>query len=334
MKERIALHSFLALGLVLSACSKEEVKTPSAGTGEEICFSAYKNRIVTRSGDDWSPFDAGTKYDLYIIDYAATPDWTAANALLHNGTGTELADGTIEYGTPLQFPGTALNFYAVTDGTATKPASISPVGNIPTYKVELDGNGQLPDLMRAEIVGRDETAGNQVKLDFTHTLSKIRFEIAKQSDESPMNDIYIQSIALENMYSEGILSLETGLYTLGTPTETRTYYDRSVAGGKQYIDTDQAGIKTADGTSELEMLIFPREATNINVINAEIVIGKDGEVDTWRTVDVPIEYVPDAEADPAVTAPFEFKPNYEYVLTLMVTDNTVRLLVFETEVYE
>ena len=330
MRERIALHGFLALGLVLSACAKDD--NPSASSGEEIRFSAYKNRVVTRSGDGWSPFDAGTKYDLYIIDYAATPDWTEGNALLYNGTGTETPNGTIDYGTPVQFPAQALNFYAVTDGTATKPVASFLVGSAPAYEVKVDENDRLADLMRAEVIGRDAATGSRVELDFIHTLSKIRFEIAKQTDDAPMNDIYIQSVTLENMYAEGTLNLQTGMYALGSPAETRAYYDRSAAGDKQYIGLSQAGIKSTDGTTDLEMLIFPRDAANMNVINVRVVLGKDGESDAWKTVDVPVEYIVDAETN--LTEPFEFKPNYEYVLTLMVTDNTVRLLIFETQVYE
>ena len=332
MRERIALHGFLALGLVLSACAKDE--NPAAFTGEEIRFSAYKNRIVTRSGKGWSPFETGTKYDLYVIDYAATPDWTPGNALLYAETGTEQSDGTIDYGPPVQFPENALNFYAVTDGTPVKPTPVSPATLPPAYEIALDGEGKLTDdLMWAAVTGRNANSGNRVELDFTHTLSKIKFEIAKQSDEAPMNDIYIQSILLENMYDAGTLNLQTGTYTLGTPTATRPYYERGSA-TKQYIATNQTGIKTADGTALLETLIFPRSTDNPNVINVKVVLGKDGESDGWRTVDVPVEYVVDAETDPDATAPFEFRPNYEYVLTLMVTDNTVRLLVFETQVYE
>ena len=333
MRERIALHGFLALGLVLSACAKDDT-TPSTGTGEEIRFSAYKNRIVTRSGDGWSPFDAGTKYDLYIIDYAATPDWTEANALLYAGTGTELSNGTIDYGTPANFTGAPLNFYAATYGTETKPVANMPAGSAPAYEVKLDANDRLPDLMRAEVIGRDAAAGSQVELDFTHTLSKIRFEIAKQTSDDPMNDIYIQHIALENMYGEGILNLQSGTYTPGSPTAARIFYDRSAAGDKQYIGLSRAGIKSTDGDTNLEMLIFPRDAASTDVINIKVVLGKDGESDAWKTVDVPVEYVVDAETDPGATAPFEFKPNHEYVLTLMVTDNTVRLLIFETQVYK
>lgn len=322
---------------------------PDNSLEEKIYFSASNNRVITRNGIDENLFDEGTKYDLYAITYQANPEnlnWDPSHAVLFAREGIETS-GIIDYGEQAVYPKEPLNFYAVTYGTNTKPdANINPTG-VPTYKVELNKkengdwneNAELPDLMWTSLLARRAISNNVVTLDFKHTLSKIRFEIAKLEDttqENLLDNIYIQHLELKGMFPEGVINLADGNYQTSTPTINRIFYNRLNDSGKQYINTTQTGIKkNVNAEKDAEMLIFPRSKDD-PTFTVSVTIGKENESDNWQTIECPMEYYETDEQGKPVgeVKPYVFKPNYEYVITLMVTDNSVRLLIVETQIYE
>lgn len=68
-------------------------------------------------------FAEGTKYLLFAAktDSDGVPDWSSP--LLYADEGTERNDHTIDYGTPLTYGDSPLNFYGITYGNTTVPGS-------------------------------------------------------------------------------------------------------------------------------------------------------------------------------------------------------------------
>ncbi|OCL18475.1 hypothetical protein AOQ65_10730 [Bacteroides fragilis] len=336
------IRFFLSTLVVLvTGCTPEEEHIPAQG-GDSFTLSSSEEQAITRAGDvSVNHFTAGTKYRLYGLIGSS---WSGRLSTMNGREGTEVvgADGThqIEYlstGTDEdRFEGRILDFYALTYGNTTLPVCGSEAGGIPVCNITSSAGGVLPDLRRAVLTGQSGINSGVITLPFKHTLSKLKFEVVKQKPESGstgtdvLQDIRLQGISVSD-YSEGALLLSTGEYSHAGGKS-----DRAVLGsGFSQAVTESVLPVTIDGQSgsaAVECLIFPTlttatEGVKINVATTGTNSGN--RTDTYE-IRVPVMEddgtVQKDESGQTVTEPFHFLPNYEYTLTITITNSDVQII--------
>lgn len=329
------------LAVLVTGCTPEEEHIPAQG-GDSFTLSSSEEQAITRAGDvSVNHFTAGTKYRLYGLIGSS---WSGRLSTMNGREGTEVvgADGThqIEYlstGTDEdRFEGRILDFYALTYGNTTLPVCGSEAGGIPVCNITSSAGGVLPDLRRAVLTGQSGINSGVITLPFKHTLSKLKFEVVKQKPESGstgtdvLQNIRLQGISVSD-YSEGALLLSTGEYS-----HTGGKSDRTVLGsGFSQAVTESVLPVTIDGQSgsaAVECLIFPTlttatEGVKINVATTGTNSGN--RTDTYE-IRVPVMgddgTVQKDESGQTVTEPFRFLPNYEYTLTITITNSDVQII--------
>lgn len=329
------------LAVLVTGCTPEEEHIPAQG-GDSFTLSSSEEQAITRAGDvSVNHFTAGTKYRLYGLIGSS---WSGRLSTMNGREGTEVvgADGThqIEYlstGTDEdRFEGRILDFYALTYGNTTLPVCGSEAGGIPVCNIASSAGGVLPDLRRAVLTGQSGINSGVITLPFKHTLSKLKFEVVKQKPESGstgtdvLQDIRLQGISVSD-YSEGALLLSTGEYSHAGGKS-----DRAVLGsGFSQAVTESVLPVTIDGQSgsaAVECLIFPTlttatEGVKINVATTGTNSGN--RTDTYE-IRVPVMgddgTVQKDESGQTVTEPFRFLPNYEYTLTITITNSDVQII--------
>lgn len=329
------------LAVLVTGCTPEEEHIPAQG-GDSFTLSSSEEQAITRAGDvSVNHFTAGTKYRLYGLIGSS---WSGRLSTMNGREGTEVvgADGThqIEYlstGTDEdRFEGRILDFYALTYGNTTLPVCGSEAGGIPVCNIASSAGGVLPDLRRAVLTGQSGINSGVITLPFKHTLSKLKFEVVKQKPESGstgtdvLQDIRLQGISVSD-YSEGALLLSTGEYS-----HTGGKSDRAVLGsGFSQAVTESVLPVTIDGQSgsaAVECLIFPTlttatEGVKINVATTGTNSGN--RMDMYE-ISVPVMgddgTVQKDESGQTVTEPFRFLPNYEYTLTITITNSDVQII--------
>lgn len=329
------------LAVLVTGCTPEEEYIPAQG-GDSFTLSSSEEQAITRAGDvSVNHFTAGTKYRLYGLIGSS---WSGRLSTMNGREGTEVvgADGThqIEYlstGTDEdRFEGRILDFYALTYGNTTLPVCGSEAGGIPVCNITSSAGGVLPDLRRAVLTGQSGINSGVITLPFKHTLSKLKFEVVKQKPENGstgtdvLQDIRLQGISVSD-YSEGALLLSTGEYSHAGGKS-----DRAVLGsGFSQAVTESVLPVTIDGQSgsaAVECLIFPTlttatEGVKINVATTGTNSGN--RTDTYE-IRVPVMgddgTVQKDESGQTVTEPFRFLPNYEYTLTITITNSDVQII--------
>ena len=329
------------LAVLVTGCTPEEEYIPAQG-GDSFTLSSSEEQAITRAGDvSVNHFTAGTKYRLYGLIGSS---WSGRLSTMNGREGTEVvgADGThqIEYlstGTDEdRFEGRILDFYALTYGNTTLPVCGSEAGGIPVCNITSSAGGVLPDLRRAVLTGQSGINSGVITLPFKHTLSKLKFEVVKQKPENGstgtdvLQDIRLQGISGSD-YSEGALLLSTGEYSHAGGKS-----DRAVLGsGFSQAVTESVLPVTIDGQSgsaAVECLIFPTlttatEGVKINVATTGTNSGN--RTDTYE-IRVPVMgddgTVQKDESGQTVTEPFRFLPNYEYTLTITITNSDVQII--------
>lgn len=329
------------VAVLVTGCTPEEEHIPAQG-GDSFTLSSSEEQAITRAGDvSVNHFTAGTKYRLYGLIGSS---WSGRLSTMNGREGTEVvgADGThqIEYlstGTDEdRFEGRILDFYALTYGNTTLPVCGSEADGVPVCNITSSTGGVLPDLRRAVLTGQSGINSGVITLPFKHTLSKLKFEVVKQKPESGstgtdvLQDIRLQGISVSD-YSEGALLLSTGEYSHAGGKS-----DRAVLGsGFSQAVTESVLPVTIDGQSgsaAVECLIFPTlttatEGVKINVATTGTNSGN--RTDTYE-IRVPVMgddgTVQKDESGQTVTEPFRFLPNYEYTLTITITNSDVQII--------
>lgn len=338
---RFFLSTVAVTAALVTGCTPEEEHIPAQG-GDSFTLSSSEEQVITRAGDvSVNHFTVGTKYRLYGLIGSS---WSGRLSTMNGQEGTEVvnADGThqIEYlstGTDEdRFEGRILDFYALTYGNTTLPVCGSEAGGIPVCNIASSAGGVLPDLRRAVLTGQSGINSGVITLPFKHTLSKLKFEVVKQKPESGstgtdvLQDIRLQGISVSD-YSEGALLLSTGEYSHAGGKS-----DRAVLGsGFSQAVTESVLPVTIDGQSgsaAVECLIFPTlttatEGVKINVATTGTNSGN--RTDTYE-IRVPVMgddgTVQKDESGQTVTEPFRFLPNYEYTLTITITNSDVQII--------
>lgn len=329
------------VAVLVTGCTPEEEHIPAQG-GDSFTLSSSEEQVITRAGDvSVNHFTAGTKYRLYGLIGSS---WSGRLSTMNGQEGTEVvgADSThqIEYlstGTDEdRFEGRILDFYALTYGNTTLPICGSEADGIPVCNVTSSAGGVLPDLRRAVLTGQSGINSGVITLPFKHTLSKLKFEVVKQKPENGsagvdvLAGIELKGITVSD-YSEGALLLSTGEYSyMGGKS------DRAVLGsGFSQAVTESVQFVTIDGQSgsaAAECLIFPTLTTAAEGLKIKVATKGTNSGDRTDTYEIRVPVIGDDgevrkdENGKTVTEPFRFLPNYEYTLTITITNSDVQII--------
>ena len=186
------------------------------------------------------------------------------------------------------------------------------------------------------LTGQSGINSGVITLPFKHTLSKLKFEVVKQKPESGstgtdvLQDIRLQGISVSD-YSEGALLLSTGEYS-----HTGGKSDRAVLGsGFSQAVTESVQSVTIDGQSgsaAAECLIFPTLTTATEGLKINVATTGTNSGDRTDTYEIRVPVMGDDgivqkdEDGTTVTEPFRFLPNYEYTLTITITNSDVQII--------
>lgn len=304
--------------LSITACTDEETVSVASPNMQEAVLSARKSHIITRAGDEVTQFDEDTKYLLYA--YGGN-EW-----LLYNTEGTEQANHTIGYGSPLVYDDTPISIYGVTYGTAASSPSPAhentPLDN-PMIKEEVIDNS-LPDLMYSNNLTNQTLASNgyRLEMDFKHAMSKVKFMIVKQ-DESEDTDkklvgVTLKDITVKRTHQSGTFDIVKGTW----------HYDNSDELDERNYFSGEQDITTTNTEVPGELLLFPN-ADNEEVSISVTLGNLEGE--DKKEVEYKLRKVDEEGNDVGV---FQFEVNHQYTLLITVLKDEVRTIAIAPQVYD
>lgn len=289
-----------------AACSDDWLSgaDTSHGSSEEGQVAAVKlegnGEVVSRSA-----FQEGTAYKLVMFTkgFEATdtsqPVLIGDPVLRYNGLATETALSTFQYlvvnddrhinndwfsfrslepiddATKTETGRRSISFYGFTYGEENAPELDTDAY---TRTEEVDGNGELKDLMWGILVDQnDATAEFPCEIPFRHAFSRLEFKVSQlESETEPGKGMYalgIESIAVTGTYKSGTVDLFTGKTTLD---EGNRYADEGRALSKISVDYDlekheYIAVDTPDSLGA--MIVFPSAAESLSGGVGEYTIG-------------------------------------------------------------
>lgn len=302
--------------LGITACTHENAISVTPSEEQETILSARKSHIITRAGDEVTQFEVGTKYLLYANRGNEWP--------LYNTEGTEQANHTIGYGSPLVYDDTPISIYGVTYGTAASSPSQAPENTplgVPMIAEKVTNNS-LPDLMFSNnLIDQTVSNGYRLEMDFKHAMSKVEFMIVKQ-DESEDTDKKLEGVTLKDItvkgtHQSGTFDIVKGKWNYGDSDELD---ERNYFSGEQ-------GITTTSTEVSGELLLFPNadnEEVSISVTLGNLEGGD-------KTVTYPLRKVNEEGEDAGA---FQFEVNHQYTLLITVLKDEVRTIAIAPQVYD
>lgn len=261
-----------------AACSDDWLSgaDTSNGSSEEGQVAAVKlegnGEVVSRSA-----FQAGTAYRLVMFTrgFEATdtsaPDLSEDSVLRYNGPATETALGTFQYlvvnnnthnnndwfGFKSLVDGEtgrrSISFYGFTHGEENAPELDTDAY---TRTEEVDGNGELKDLMWGILVDQnDATAEFPCEIPFRHAFSQLEFKVSQLESETEagqgMYNLGIERIAVTDTYQSGTVDLFTGKTTLNGAQSERPLSNMAT----NYNVGEYISVDTPDSLGA--MIVFP-----------------------------------------------------------------------------
>lgn len=327
--------------LAAAGCSLDE---RTSVPGDSAVLTAEMCSPMTKA--EGADFAEGTKYLLFAAetDSDNLPDWTVP--LLYAQEGTERNDHTIDYGTPLTYGDSPLNFYGITYGDTTVRGSAEDpavaISRQPeTPSITISSKDPLPDLMYSNNLTLCTVSdGYRLQMDYRHAFSKIKFMIVKQ-DESDKDEadrklegVTLQKIQITGTHAKGTLDIVNGAWILSNndeDTTVRTYFEAS-SPEELKIRTTAVSVPPTTGISD-GLLIFPNQDSQNaqNPRELSIAVTLSGLEENHKTVSFPLRNVDETGKD---TGPFIFESNHEYTLLITVLDDDVRTIAIAPQVYE
>ncbi|WP_159434447.1 fimbrillin family protein [Bacteroides ndongoniae] len=267
-----------------AACSDDWLSgaDTSHDSSEEGQVAAVKlegnGEVVSRSA-----FQAGTAYRLVMFTrgFEATdtsaPDLSEDSVLRYNGLATETALGTFQYlvvnddrhinndwfsfrslepiddATKTETGRRSLSFYGFTYGEENAPELDTDAY---TRTEEVDGNGELKDLMWGILVDQnDATAEFPCEIPFRHAFSRLEFKVSQLESETEagqgMYNLGIERIAVTDTYQSGTVDLFTGKTTLNGAQSERPLSNMAT----NYNVGEYISVDTPDSLGA--MIVFP-----------------------------------------------------------------------------
>lgn len=321
MKRNVLGYGIGVLALsVMLACNHEDVASGFPSAGQQAVLVAQKSHIITRAGDEVTPFESGTKYLLYAVNQE--------NVEVLNGEGTERDNHTIDYGTVISYGSSPISFYGATYGSTTEvPAFPSDGGTTITETVKDDGT--LPDLMFSNnLIDQTVSNGYRLEMNFKHAMSKLKFRIVKQDetedDEKNLENATLTKIQVQGTHGAGTLDIVNGTWTYAEdeePLPDRTYY------------ANATGMEVTTTSQEVpgELLVFPNAEDELVTISVTLTgIGDNGGE---KTVEYPLKKINEQGAETG-NGNFQFEMNHEYTLLITVLKDEVRTIAIAPQVYD
>lgn len=302
--------------LGITACTHEDAISVTPSEEQETILSARKSHIITRAGDEVTQFEVGTKYLLYANRGNEWP--------LYNTEGTEQANNTIGYGSPLVYDDTPISIYGVTYGTAASSPSQAPENtplDNPMIEEEVTDNS-LPDLMFSNnLINQTVENGYRLEMDFKHAMSKVEFMIVKQDEsgdeDKRLENVTLKAITVKGTHRSGTFDIVNGKWT---------YVDSDELDERNYFSGEQ-DITTTSTKVSGELLLFPN-ADNEEVSISVTLGNLEGED---KEVEYKLRKVDEEGNDVGV---FQFEVNHQYTLLITVLKDEVRTIAIAPQVYD
>ncbi|MDM8309290.1 fimbrillin family protein [Phocaeicola barnesiae] len=304
--------------LGITACTHEDAISVTPSEEQETILSARKSHIITRAGDEVTPFESGTKYLLYAVNQE--------NVEVLNGEGTERDNHTIDYGSVISYGSSPISFYGATYGSTSVVPEFSSVGGTTITETVRD-DGTLPDLMFSNnLIDQTVSNGYRLEMNFKHAMSKLKFRIVKQDetedDETNLENATLTKIQVQGTHGAGTLDIVNGTWTYAEdeePLPDRTSYAKAT--GMEVTTTSQK----VPG----ELLVFPNAEDELVTISVTLTgIGDNGGE---KTVEYPLKKINEQGAE---TGNFQFEMNHEYTLLITVLKDEVRTIAIAPQVYD
>lgn len=289
-----------------AACSDDWLSgaDTSNGSSEEGQVAAVKLEGNGEVGSR-SAFQAGTAYKLVMFTkgFEATdtsqPVLIGDPVLRYNGLATETALSTFQYlvvnddrhinndwfsfrslepiddATKTETGRRSISFYGFTYGEENAPELDTDAY---TRTEEVDGNGELKDLMWGILVDQnDATAEFPCEIPFRHAFSQLEFKVSQLESETVagqgMYKLGIERIAVTGTYKSGTVDLFTGKTKLN---DGNKYGDEGRALPKMSVDYDLENKYIAVGNPDSlgAMIVFPSAAESLSDgVDEEYTIG-------------------------------------------------------------
>lgn len=299
---------------------------------KDVRLSAYRSHILTRAGEQTTEFETETKYSLFIKDNSG---WLVK--AYEKNAAVETSDHTIDYGNPIPFGASPIDFYGVTYGSEVTP-EITFGQDETTLSVRLDAttDGVLPDLMHSRLTGRTAEGGTILEMDFRHAFSKLNIQVLKQDESDDaikqLEDARITEIAIEGTHTEGSFDFINEIWNYNENTISgRTYYDDD-----EGVELSTRPMPLFPGNDQTrEFYIFPNKDDEQVSIRVKV-SGFTNENGDPQKEEVERIYNIQRIDDNTGTnyGIFKFEPNHEYTLVITILKDDVRTIAIAPQKYE
>lgn len=360
MKRIYNLFCLILPLMAMVACQEEMwdvgVQLPGDGKLRFQGVNAQQVVVKTRADENGRKgfFPEGTRYRIWAYgnESGGNDRIFRFNAC---GKDTKINDNShmiaMPEGTELAFKNTqndVIDFYGLTNPDDNKSEEDTDYlkatdTNNPQYVLKYnDENGNaIPDLRYAEKKdNKAQTTSYIIPLEFRHILSKVTFEVLQQADEEDntkgkFEGIYLESIQVLNRPSSGTFDVKKGVFT--SFGEKR---DFTLTPKKQELGIVPSAVDS--------ILLFPTAEDETSPLNVKVTLsGKETTFNDFAnqdgyevtnngaslTVTCPV-YDSYKVSETGEPIPLRFKPNFRYVLQLMIMGNDVRIVTVVPRVYE
>ena len=319
-----AIVTYLGIILLICSCSLEEYDMNMVG-GEQIEFTSSKTRIITKGGDEAQTFETGTAFRLFAVTSGS--DWSMNGTKLYNIEGIGEEDGKVGYSIDGKLAsydvGSNLDFYGVTYGSATAVPVNGTAGTAPTVPVSIH-EGELPDLMYSDNLKNRNSSSGLLNLEFRHTLAKLKFEVLKQDEsadiDKKLEKVVLKKVVLKGSAAEGEFNMKTSEWAYADADKA----DRTVFESNEGLKVEPTVSRLQENGKDIEMLVIP----NSSQMSLEVTLDLDGDASTPDDKTVTYDLTSDENV------PLKVEANHEYVLSIVILKNDVRIVTVTPKVYD
>lgn len=320
MKKGLITYSIFAAMTAFAVMScADDAEQYIDGGADGVFRLASDQEAYTRAAS--TTFKEGTSYQLYAIEgtdfsmnYLNNPAGSGAVE------GKELSNNTIGGIPANKFNGRTLNFYGVTNSTAT-PVTISDNKGIPTSHIAYEANKPLTDVMWAKKENQTNKNSGTITLPFGHTLSKLNLYVMKSRDDYDSQKVILNEVSLKD-YKEGYLDMSTGKFAFNSG-DKRNQEVSVLSGATQEVTTTATPVTSA-GVAVAPMIFPTRKATvkgdiedHALQVTVKVTIGDKETIQTTQITSIL------AEDPQAPEVPFNFESNHEYDMVITVTGQSL-----------
>ncbi len=197
--------------ILLTSCSQEQSPQINVDSSSAVAFDVYTGKVLSKAASTTN--STFTAFTVYGYQSSSTIDWSSAapSALMSDisvsRTDTSDDDSWVTSSSVLwPSSGTNVVFYAYSpEASASYSAAVSD-GPVLAFTQDTENSSQS-DLIVAkssDIVALESGLNTRVPLSFTHSLSKVSFQVKVASNLM----VYITSMAIDQVYSTGTYNFD------------------------------------------------------------------------------------------------------------------------------